>query len=188
MGMNKVRAEAAHVRIYFYMLESPAWKVISCSARVVFIELLHEWRGKDPNKIKLPYATLNKRLGMSPATISNAFLQLEHFGFITRKCGGGLYREASVYALCNDWQKIKDDPVQLNEVRSRIEKDRSSRQKNNRRSSGRGVVPRHKCGTPLPGNYKDSQELTLKESPSSATTRSVIDLPTPITEVEQGQK
>lgn len=184
--MKKARKDAPHVRLYFAMIESPAWPALSSSARTLFVEVLFEWAGGDPNCIKLPYADLRRRFGWSPATISDAFLHLEHFGFITRICGGGLFRGASVYGLSHGWQKIRAAD-QITEIRAKIEKDKAERSKKRNPKTGAIMISRKpKAGPLLPGNYKDSQKLTLTAARRPPLTTSEMNVVDTVSNVEQG--
>lgn len=121
---KKKPTDARHIRLYYAMMDSPAYRALSDSAKVVFNEFLREWGGKDQNSIILTYSTVQERTTRAPATIAHAILELEAFGFIDRKEPGGLHNRATVYALSERWKEVSKDPQKLEESKRRVKAHR----------------------------------------------------------------
>jgi len=145
---------APHVRLYFAMLISPAWKYIPPAAKCLYIEILKEWAGGDENEIELSYSVVKNHLGFSSPTISRAFIYLDKFGFLKRKHQGGLFQNSSIYALSDEWKVIKSDQDVEAATAAAI-----SELNLRRKIKAKG---REKESTPLLGNYKYEQKLTLE--------------------------
>lgn len=113
---NKYQRDEQHIRLYYKMLESAAYKTLSCTACWLYAELKYEWRGKKKNEIKLTYSDIKERKKTHFRAISKAFLELEIFGFIDVIQRGGLFKGASIYALSDRWKEISDDPEKLKQA------------------------------------------------------------------------
>ena len=86
------------------MLNSPAYRDLTFSARAMLIEVLHYYTGKNNGRIWLAPIVLNER-GFSKNTASRALKELREHGFIyMTKRGGNMRGGCSWFALT--WLKI----------------------------------------------------------------------------------
>ena len=104
MKKSKRNSTAPHVRIYFAMMESPAWKSVSSTAHDIYLEMLKEYRGRPENRFSLSYSQLQDQYRFGKSRISAALRALERFGFIDVLEKGGLYKAWSEYALSERWK------------------------------------------------------------------------------------
>lgn len=76
------RYDSAHVRLYTYMLDSPAFLSLSCAARAVLIEIARRYNGTNNGMIGASVRTLSSRCRIAPGTASRALGELQERGFI----------------------------------------------------------------------------------------------------------
>jgi hypothetical protein len=73
-----------HVRLYHYLLKSPAWQELSANARSIYIEISRRYAGDGSNNGNIPYsvreAAASLRIGKS--TAGRAIEELQKNGFI----------------------------------------------------------------------------------------------------------
>jgi DNA-binding transcriptional regulator YhcF (GntR family) len=71
-----------HVRLYYWMMEKPAWRHLSANARAIYVEIARRYCGV--NNGRIPYAVREAaaELGISPATASRELRLLTEHGFI----------------------------------------------------------------------------------------------------------
>lgn len=72
------------VRIPFSIIESDAWRTLSCPARSVHIALIHRHNGTNNGKIYLSSRDAELALGINRKTALRAFRELEGAGFIAQ--------------------------------------------------------------------------------------------------------
>ena len=126
--MSKAKArgfkDAAHVRLYFALMDSAAWLALSCPARVTYLEFRRVGgKARDKNRLELSYPWLQERQGICRRTAARAFIELGAFGFIDGpKPGehGGLFGRPNVYRLSNRWQALEGDGAGLAKAKAVI--------------------------------------------------------------------
>jgi DNA-binding transcriptional regulator YhcF (GntR family) len=76
--------ESRHVRLYHWMIETPAWRDLSGNARAIYIGISSRYRGLNSNNGRIPYSVREAatELAISPATASREFHSLTDHGFI----------------------------------------------------------------------------------------------------------
>jgi hypothetical protein len=79
--LNK-RKDAHHVRLYVYMLDSPAYLSLSCQARAVLVEFGRVYDGSNNGRLGMSIRTLARRCRIAPGTASKALAELQDRGFI----------------------------------------------------------------------------------------------------------
>lgn len=102
-----------HVRLNYEMLESEAWKSLSCQSTWLFTELKHRCNGHNDRHLILPYKQIKFKL-KSYLTIHRKFKELIKAGFIDKVFQGGLENNPSIYGLSDRWKgygKSKDIAV-----------------------------------------------------------------------------
>jgi hypothetical protein len=75
---------ARHVRLYHYMLRSPAWQSLTANARAIYVEIAGRYAGPGSNNGRIPYACreASASLKIGQATAIRAIWELEERGFI----------------------------------------------------------------------------------------------------------
>lgn len=101
---NKGRSigDARHLRLYYWLLRSEAWRVLSSVERCTYIELAKRYDGKNNGYISLSCREVADELHVSKATVSRAFNKLIEVGFITVMEKGAFsrkMRQATEYRL-----------------------------------------------------------------------------------------
>jgi hypothetical protein len=85
------------------MLNSLAWKTLSCAAVWVYLELMKKFKGNNKDDLSLTYSEIKWKL-KSSATVSKAFKQLVACGFFKVIRPGGLYRGCTIYGISGEWK------------------------------------------------------------------------------------
>jgi len=75
---------ARHVRLYHYMLRSPAWQSLTANARCIYLEMAARYGGVGSNNGRIPYACREAKasLNIGQTTAIRAIWELEDRGFI----------------------------------------------------------------------------------------------------------
>jgi hypothetical protein len=85
--MNRLRKDRKgprHVRLYHYMLRTPAWQSLTANARAIYVEIAARYGGAGSNNGRIPYACreASASLKIGQATAIRALWELEDRGFI----------------------------------------------------------------------------------------------------------
>lgn len=78
------RPRERYVRLFEYMLASPAWQALDGNARALYIELARRYRGPNSNNGKIPYSVREaaKALNIGRSTAQRCFERLLARGFL----------------------------------------------------------------------------------------------------------
>jgi hypothetical protein len=100
--------DAKHVRLYLYVLKSPAWLCLSCQAKCLLIELMALYNGTNNGELYLSVREDAKLLNTGQHQAIDAFRELEDKGFLraTRK-GSRTRRGETRLATC--WRLTEHD-------------------------------------------------------------------------------
>lgn len=83
---RKGRSDSAprHVRLYYYLLTSPAWKSLTSNARAIYVEMAMRYAGHGTNNGRLSYSIGEacRALRIGRATACRAIKELVDRGFI----------------------------------------------------------------------------------------------------------
>lgn len=90
--MNK-RLDAPHVRLYRWMLDSPAYLSLSCAARAVLIEIARGHDGMNNGRLGLSVRRASERCNIARGTAQRTFLELQERGFIDCMTKGAFSRK-----------------------------------------------------------------------------------------------
>jgi hypothetical protein len=73
-----------HVRLYHYMMDSPAWHDLGAVARAIYLEIARRYAGPGSNNGRIPYSVREAAAAfrISTATASRALATLTDHGFI----------------------------------------------------------------------------------------------------------
>jgi hypothetical protein len=99
---------AKHVRLYLYVLKSPAWLTLSCQAKCLLIELLALYNGTNNGELYLSVRDAAKLLCVGLRQASAAFAELEDRGFIRATRKGSRTRRGEV-RLATCWRLTEYD-------------------------------------------------------------------------------
>lgn len=89
----------AHVRVYHTTLKSPAFRVLSFSAKALFFMLQTELTATNNGNISAPLSEM-KHLGWtSQTTLAKCLYELRSLGFIAVTRGGGLKMQSRICTL-----------------------------------------------------------------------------------------
>ena len=87
------RIDAPHVRLYRWLLDSPAYLSLSCPARAVLIEIARSYDGFNNGRIGLSIRRASERCKIARGTASRALAELQERGFIDCMTKGGFNRK-----------------------------------------------------------------------------------------------
>ena len=92
---KKPEKDARHVRLYHWLLRSPAWRSLTPNARAIYLELAARYAGPGSTNGRISYSVREAAyaLGISKATASRALLQLRDRGFIKQMEKGAFNRK-----------------------------------------------------------------------------------------------
>jgi hypothetical protein len=79
--LNK-RLDAPHVRLYRWILDSPAYLSLSCQARAVLLEIARGHDGTNNGRLGLSIRRASERCNIARGTAARAFVELQECGFI----------------------------------------------------------------------------------------------------------
>jgi hypothetical protein len=90
--LNK-RIDAPHVRLYRWLLDSPAYLSLSCPARAVLVEIVRCYDGYNNGRIGLSVRKAAERCRIAPGTAKRAFEELQERGFVDCVTKGAFSRK-----------------------------------------------------------------------------------------------
>lgn len=105
------------VQLMNEMIDSPKWKELSNSSKVLYIRVLRKYKVFNNGEIYLPYSELMDEF--SKGTISKAIKELVKVGAIRVTKYGGLHREYALYEVVTNWWRNKLQPQFLNHLASK---------------------------------------------------------------------
>ncbi|NGZ29555.1 MAG: helix-turn-helix transcriptional regulator [Magnetococcales bacterium] len=79
---GRSNTEMRHVRLYHWVLNSPAWKALKPGPRALFLALKMRFNGSNNGRIGFSIREAAEELGCSETTAHHYFRLLEHAGFI----------------------------------------------------------------------------------------------------------
>jgi hypothetical protein len=79
--VNK-RRDGKHVRLYDYLLKSPAYLSLSCPARAVLVEVARVYNGTNNGRLGMSIRMLAERCRIARGTAGKALKELQDRGFI----------------------------------------------------------------------------------------------------------
>jgi hypothetical protein len=102
-----------HVRLYEWMLASPAYRDLRPTARALLVELARIYNGRNNGKIALAERDGADLLGMADkAAIRRAFRELTDHGFITMTKKGGFNVKDRSAKRATEW-RLEWQPVSI---------------------------------------------------------------------------
>ena len=94
------------------LIDSPAWKDLSPTDKVIYIQIYRQYNGRNDHDLKLPYSQMD----FAPATISKSLRHLVDVGLIDIIKQGGLFKNCSIYGLSTRWKIYKRPPLMARSI------------------------------------------------------------------------
>jgi hypothetical protein len=88
------RIDAPHVRLYRWMLDTPAYLSLTCASRAVLVEIGRGYDGMNNGRIGLSIRRASERCNIARGTAQRAFVELQELGFIDCMTKGAFSRKA----------------------------------------------------------------------------------------------
>ena len=79
---GRTRGEQRHVRLYYWLLESPAWRSLNSIERALYLELCQRYNGANNGRLGLSVRDAGEAIGVSKNTAARALQTLVERGFI----------------------------------------------------------------------------------------------------------
>lgn len=108
---GKKRSSPGFVQVWDKLIDSEAWKELSCYARTVYIEIRHKYNGSNNGNLSYTY-----REGIRIMTrnrFSKALKELVNNGLIDIIRSGGLYRKNNIFGLSNRWRSYGQENFKI---------------------------------------------------------------------------
>jgi len=97
------------------MIDSKAWKELSCYARTVYIEIKRRYNGKNDSNLSYTYREGIKI--MTRNRFSKALKELVNNGLIDIIRSGGLYRKSNIFGLSDRWKFYDQENFKLGKLK-----------------------------------------------------------------------
>lgn len=95
------RSKGRFIKLDEWLLKAPAWAVLSCPARCLYLEVKRRYNGNNNGSIRLSHREAAALLGMHRNSIGKLFQELESLGFLTKTSGH--YLGPSGIGLTSNW-------------------------------------------------------------------------------------
>jgi hypothetical protein len=102
MSKHRKKTGPRFIQLFYFMLDSEAWKDIAPIERAIYLELTRRYNGSNNGRIGYSARQAAEDLKISKATAARALLGLQAHGFIVEEKHGAFYckvRHASEYRL-----------------------------------------------------------------------------------------
>jgi DNA-binding transcriptional MocR family regulator len=76
--------EPRHIRLYHWLMQTPAWRSLDAIARAIYVEIASRYAGPGSNNGRIPYSVREaaESLRIGKTTAGRAFERLQQRGFI----------------------------------------------------------------------------------------------------------
>lgn len=121
-GRNR---EGRHVRLYHYVLDSPAWRMLTAAERAIYVDLAKRYDGRNNGRIVYSIREAASELSIGKTKAAEALLRLQQLGFveITRKgFFHGAAKVASEFRLTEHCCDVTGSPATKDFARVSLEK------------------------------------------------------------------
>jgi hypothetical protein len=117
--------EQRHVRLYHWLLESPAWTALGAPERALYVALAQRYNGSNNGQISLAIRSAGEAIGVSKNTAHRAFQRLIDLGFVDVVTKGHFdrkMRHASEWRLTEYACNVTNEPASKRFMRWGMEK------------------------------------------------------------------
>jgi hypothetical protein len=162
---RRSKASARHVRLYYALLESEAWKALSHVERSGYVEFCKAYNGGNNGRIAMSVRDLKKLLGCSDATACRTSARLEEVGLI-RPVKRGVYTKLAQTRRATEWRltDYKCDVTGSGPTREWRRWKRSDR-------STREAVPFHQGSTTVPPGKRGNTTVNSRTQQNGVVDR-----------------
>ena len=84
------------------LIDSKAWKELSCYARTVYIEIRRKCKSQNDNNLSYTYREAKKIMHIN--TFAKALRELVNNGLIDIIRSGGLHKKCNIFGLSDRWK------------------------------------------------------------------------------------
>ncbi|MBA7712518.1 hypothetical protein ES703_121495 [subsurface metagenome] len=112
---KKRKRSLPFVRLFNELIDSKAWKELSCYARTVYIEIHRKYDGS--NNGDLSYTYREARKIMSSKRFTKALKELVNNGLIDIIRSGGLYKKPNIFGLSDRWKFYGQENFKIGKVK-----------------------------------------------------------------------
>ncbi|MBB5754343.1 hypothetical protein [Prosthecomicrobium pneumaticum] len=88
-GTGRSSTEPRHVRLYEWLMATPAWQSLSAEQRAAYVELKRLYNGSNNGEIAMSVRRLGELLHVGKSSAARALAVLEERGFIRARQKGG---------------------------------------------------------------------------------------------------
>jgi hypothetical protein len=99
---KKEKSKKKFVQLFHEMMESEAWRGLSCHARVIYTEIRKKYNGANLKDLSFTYSEAAKI--MHRDTYSKALKELVDNGLINVVESGGLPKRPNIFSLSERWR------------------------------------------------------------------------------------
>ena len=93
-GARETRKQDRHIRLWYWFMDTPAWKTLPPAARAVYVGLLRHYNGFNNGKIGYSVRQASAEAVISRDTAHRALDLLQRRGFIVLMTKGAFSRKA----------------------------------------------------------------------------------------------
>jgi hypothetical protein len=79
---GRSKRDAKHVRLYWWIMDSSAWRHLSCYSRALLVETMYRFDGSNNGRVIMSVREAAALLNADPKTAHKALRQLQDVGFI----------------------------------------------------------------------------------------------------------
>lgn len=99
---KKTKKSKPFVRLFNELIESKAWRELSCYARTIYIEIRYKYNGRNDKNLSYTYREGIKIMARN--SFAKALKELVNNGLIDIIRSGGLYRKNNIFGLSDRWK------------------------------------------------------------------------------------
>lgn len=97
------------------LIDSKAWKELSCYAVRVYIEIKHKYNGKNDGNLSYTYREGIKI--MNKKRFTKALRELVNNGLIDIIRSGGLYKKCNIFGLSERWKSYDQENFKIGKLK-----------------------------------------------------------------------
>ena len=166
MGKKQQDKPDRYFKLFHYMMETDAWKVLSANARAVYLQIGLRYNGFNNGRLALSVRDAAKECGLARNTAGRCFKELIDCGFIEETRHGGLSRKTRV---ASEWRLTAFRCDLTGALTSRLFMQRGARARDNRLPRSRPQTGRRLSQTTLASVANDGTACRKRRHSKSAS-------------------